>query len=78
MDNPVANINTKEDLLTIIDKVAISGIPLEIKRKGKRLLIVPVKHSNKLESLDPHPDFIAGDPNALVHLDWSSEWKLDQ
>lgn len=32
---------------------------------------------NKLANLTPHPDCIVGDPEDLVHIDWSSEWKND-
>ncbi len=32
---------------------------------------------NKLLNLIPHPDLIIGDPDSLVHMDWSEEWKQD-
>jgi hypothetical protein len=28
-----------------------------------------------IENLEPHPDGIVGDPDELIHMDWSSEWK---
>ncbi len=65
--------NNQKDIFQILDKVAETGIPLEIKRKGKRLIICPVE--NKLDRLEPHPEFIVGDPDDLVYIDWSTEWK---
>jgi hypothetical protein len=33
--------NNQKDIFKILDKVAETGVPLEIKRKGKRLIICP-------------------------------------
>lgn len=54
-----------------------TGVPAEVERRGKRLRIVPVEEvtKSKLDRLEPHPDAIRGDPDDLVHLDWSAEWK---
>jgi len=65
--------NNQKDIFQILDKVAETGVPLEIKRKGKRLIICSAE--NKLDRLEPHPEFIVGDPDDLVHSDWSTEWK---
>ena len=52
-------------------------MPAEVERRGKRLRIVPVEEvtKSKLDRLEPHPDAIRGDPDDLVHLDRSAEWK---
>ena len=65
--------NNQKDIFQILDKVAETGMPLEIKRRGKRLIICPAE--NKLDRLEPHPEFIVGNPDDLVHIDWSTEWK---
>jgi len=31
----------------------------------------------RLDLLKAHPDYIAGDPEDLVHLDWSGAWPPD-
>ena len=70
----------RENIYKLLDAVLATGEPLEIERKGKRLRIVAVefdgepKH-NKLDNMVQRPDFITGDPEDLVHMDWSSEWK---
>jgi hypothetical protein len=48
---------------------------MEIQRKGKRLLVSPAEKKRKLDLLEPHPEFIVENPDALVHIDWSSEWE---
>jgi len=65
--------NNQKDIFQILDKVAETGVPREIERKGKRLIICPAE--NKLDRLESHPEFIIGDPDDLVHMDWSTDWK---
>jgi len=48
-----------------------TGIGLEIVRKGKRLLLHPAEPNSKLSHLKKRPDYIVGEPEDLVHLDWS-------
>ena len=67
----------RENIYKILDQVLATGVPAEIARGGRRLKIVPVEDrpARKLKRLKPHPDALAGDPQDLVHLDWSAEWK---
>jgi len=50
---------------------------VEINRKGKKLKIVRAEPSepNWLDQLPERPDVIEGDPEDLVHIDWSKEWR---
>ncbi len=75
MAQKASNANIKRDILELLDKVAKTGIPVEIERKGKRLLITPAEKRRDLDSLDEHPEFVIGNPDDLVHIDWSAEWK---
>lgn len=74
MPQQVSHINIQEDILQLLDKVLSTGVPVEIERKGKRLLISPAKKRRELDCLEKHPEFIVGNPDDLVHIDWSSEW----
>ncbi|MFQ5485470.1 MAG: hypothetical protein ACE5DO_09115 [Desulfobacterales bacterium] len=74
MSQQVSHTNIQEDILELLDKVLSTGVPVEIERKGKRLLISPAKKRRELDCLEKHPEFIVGDPDDLVHIDWSSEW----
>ncbi len=67
----------RESVYKLLDRVLETGIPIEIERRGRTLKIVVADEPprTKLERLEPQPDAIVGDPDDLVHLDWSSEWK---
>jgi hypothetical protein len=55
----------------LLQRVLQSGEPMIIERKGHRLRIVPEAPPSRLARLTPHPDFIRGDPDDLIHMDWS-------
>lgn len=65
----------RQDIYRLLDEVLETGIPLEIQRKGQRLRLAPIEPRSKLDRLELRPDFFKGDPEDLVHLDWSNEWK---
>lgn len=65
----------RADLYRVLDRVLETGVPIEIERKGQRLRIAPAGSGGRLERLRPHPGAIVGDPEELVHLDWSDEWR---
>ena len=61
----------RANLYYLLDQVLESGEPLEVIRKGKVLRIVPAEapfsHLQKIVQRD----CILGDPEELVHVDWS-------
>jgi len=65
----------RQNIYKLLDQVLESGVPLEIERNGRRLRVVPDDARSKLDRLVPHPGTIIGDPEDLVHLDWTHEWK---
>lgn len=64
----------RANLYRILDRVLATGEPVEIERKGHRLRIV-AESGRKLDALRPHPDYLPGDPEELVHVDWSDQWR---
>jgi len=64
----------RQNLYNILDSVIENGIPVEIERKGIILKIVPEKTKSKWDRLEPH-NIINGDPESIVSIDWSNEWK---
>lgn len=64
----------RQDIYRILDEVAETGIPVEIERRGKTLKIIVEKPPSKLDRLIRR-DHIVGDPEDIVHMDWSHEWK---
>jgi len=65
----------RANLYKVLDRVLKTGVPVEINRQGKLLKIVPMTPTSKLDNLKPHPDYLAVKPEALVHMDWSKEWR---
>ncbi len=63
-----------EDILHLLDKVLSTGMPVEFERKGQRLVISPAQKHRDLDCLEKHPGFVVGNPDNLVHIDWSSDW----
>lgn len=62
-------------IFKILDQVIETGVPVEIERKGRIVRLVADVPSSKLTQLVRRDDFIAGEPDDLVHLDWSDEWR---
>ena len=65
----------RQDIYRLLDQVVATGVPLEIERKGKRLRIVAVETGSKLDRIKGDPDAVVGDPDDLVHMDWSGYWQ---
>jgi hypothetical protein len=64
----------RQDLYRVLDEILEKGIEVEIERRGKILRILPPEPSSKLSRLERR-DCLRTDPEDLVHIDWSSEWK---
>jgi len=67
----------RENIYKVLDQVLETGVPVEIVRGRRRLKIVPAdeEKGGKLQRLKPRPKALVGDPEDLVHMDWSKEWK---
>ncbi len=64
----------RENIYAILDQVLASGEAVEIERNGRTLRLQPVDTGSRLDRVVPLPDYISGDPDDLVELDWSQEW----
>jgi len=64
----------RADLYRIVDEVLETGIPVEIERRGRVVRLMPDKPKSKLDKLVKQPGTILGDPDEIVHMDWSDEW----
>lgn len=65
----------RQDVYRLLDEVLTTGKPLEIERHGKRLRIVPVDSGSRVDRIATNPHAIVGDPDDLVHVDWSAYWQ---
>ena len=77
MCHPITATELRRNVYRRLDQVLESGRPLEVEveRHGRRLVIEPLDPPSRLERLEPHPECITGDPESLVHMDWSEQWK---
>ncbi len=67
----------RANVYRLLDEVLATGKPLEIERNGEILVIAPraeKKKGSKLDNLPRREGAIIGDPDELIHMDWSSEW----
>ena len=65
----------RENIYRILDEVLETGVPVEIERRGKILKIVSAEPRSELDNLKARPSYLLSDPEELVHLDWSGEWR---
>ena len=72
---PVSASELRANVYKLLDQALETGRPIEVERRGKILRIMPPESFSKLERLPRRADFIRGDPEDLVHMDWSAEWK---
>jgi len=75
MSPPYSASRLRADLYRLLDRVLETGVPLEVERRGRRLKIVAADAPGRLANLVPDPSYLVGDPEELVHLDWSGEWR---
>jgi len=67
----------RANVYRMLDEVLETGQPLEIERKGKTLVIAPKEEQSIWDRLPRREGAIVGDPDELIHIDWSSEWNPD-
>ena len=65
----------RENVYKILDQVIEQGALVEIERKGRRVRLVPVETDHPLDRLPQRDDVFNCDPDELIHMDWSSEWR---
>ena len=65
----------RSNLFRVLERIRISGQPVEFDLHGTRFRIVPETGFPEFCSLKARHDVIQGDPDSLVHLDWSDSWK---
>ncbi len=64
----------RADVYRILDRALESGEVVEIERRGQVLRLVPPQVRTWLDRLPRHDGAVRGDPEALVHVDWSDQW----
>jgi hypothetical protein len=72
---PISLTKLRADLYNIVDQVIETGLPVDVERNGKTVRIIAIEKKSKLANLKAHHGTIVGDPEDLIHMDWSHEWK---
>jgi hypothetical protein len=67
----------RANIYRMLDEVLETGQPLEVQRNGKTLVIAPKEEQSIWDRLPRREGAIVGDPDELIHIDWSSEWNPD-
>ena len=70
---PITATDLRQNLYNILDEIIKTGIPVEIKRKGELLRIIPEKNISVFDLLESH-DTIIGNAEDIVQMDWSDTW----
>jgi hypothetical protein len=76
-DLPTTASKLRANIYRMLDEVLETGQPLEVQRNGKTLVIAPKEEQSIWDRLPRREGFIVGDPDELIHIDWSSEWNPD-
>lgn len=64
----------RADVYNLLDGVLRTGEPLEIERGGQILRVVPARVGSWVDRLPRREGVVVGDPEELVHVDWSGHW----
>lgn len=67
----------RSNIYNLLDEILQTGIPLEINKGGKRLMIIPAEKTDKLKNLISRPNIIKGNPDDLVDVRWQEEVNID-
>ncbi len=73
----VSLIESKVNIYNLFDEVLRTGMPIEIDKQGKKLIIMPSGKAKKLQNLVLRPDAIKGNPDELVDITWEKEMNFD-
>lgn len=66
----------RQDIYRILDEVLATGEPVEIRRHGRLLRIVADEvPGSRLARVRTRAGAVPGDPEDLVHTDWSDLWR---
>ncbi|MFT5143787.1 MAG: hypothetical protein ACI80V_003563 [Rhodothermales bacterium] len=65
----------RKDLYRVLDEVLLTGMPVEIERNGRILLLAPLAGGDRLSHLRPHPTAVSGEIDDLDGIGWEDSWR---
>jgi antitoxin (DNA-binding transcriptional repressor) of toxin-antitoxin stability system len=72
--NPISATQLRTDIYQVLDQVLETGVPVIVQRAGRLLKILPVR-DDEVKLVVVKRDVLRGDPEDLVHMDWSGSWE---
>jgi virulence-associated protein VagC len=66
--------NLRKNIYQILADVMENGKTIEIQRKGKKAFITPAQKTSRLKNLKKQKALI-GNPEDIVHIEWSEYWE---
>jgi antitoxin (DNA-binding transcriptional repressor) of toxin-antitoxin stability system len=72
--NPISATQLRTDIYQVLDQVLETGVPVIVQRAGRLLKILPVR-DDEAKLVVVKRDVLRGDPEDLVHMDWSGSWE---
>ncbi len=73
----VTSTELRSNIYNLLDEVLSTGVPIQINKGGKKLRIIPIVKTDKLQNLVSRPHVIKGNPNDLVNISWEGDVNLD-
>jgi hypothetical protein len=73
-DGALSATRLRSDIYQILDQVLETGVPAVVQRGGRLLKIVPVPEE-QAQLVVVKRDVLRGDPEDIVHVDWSVSWR---
>ncbi|MCP4673354.1 MAG: type II toxin-antitoxin system Phd/YefM family antitoxin [Desulfobacula sp.] len=67
----------RSNIYNLLDEILNTGIPIEINKGSRKLRIIPIKKTDKLQNLISRSDIIKGDSDELADIRWEKEVNLD-
>jgi hypothetical protein len=67
----------RSNIYNLLDEIVETGIPLEINKGEKRLIIIPAEKTDKLKNLISRRHIINGNPDDLIDVKWQEEINFD-
>lgn len=68
----------RADLYQVLDRVIATGESVEVDRGGRTVVIqlaAAARPKKPRRTKRSNPDLVVGNPEDLVHFDWSKHWK---
>ena len=74
LKKPMSPTQLRTDIYQVLDQVLETGVPVIVQRAGRLLKILPVR-DDEAKLVIVKRDVLRGDPEDLVHMDWSGSWE---